>query len=145
MSSERYARIKIGELWLTADGTADGYPCRATVENEAAFASPFAVSHTQALDFTVHTQIAERGLTGIGFAVLLEYCPESLLDDLVEALETALGEGSGLRVVVESLTNFDVLALPVFQGQQLFTWVSRSGGIAKTVRVNFISTGPGGA
>ncbi len=142
--STRYAKVRIGDLHLTADGTEAGQPCRVRVENESAFASPYAVAHAQSLSFDVHTQRVERGVKGIEFVVVVEQCPEARLDAIAELLNDTLGDGETVRVVAESLTDFDVQALPVMQGDQLFTFESRSGGIARNVRLGFISTGEGG-
>lgn len=138
--SDRYARVQIGGLYLTSDGTGAGTPCRARVEGESAFASPFAVTTTTALDFTPHTQIVNRGARGVPFVVVLDYCAETVLSSLLATLNAALSSRSAVRVRVTSLTNFDVEAVPQPQPDgALFSFESRSGGIAKGVRIGFTS------
>lgn len=141
MSSDRHARVKIGDLWLTSDGTAEGVPCRVRVENEAAFASALAANTVLAADATPHTQVFDRALRGIPFTVVVEFCPETLLDAIVAVLNAALAALSGVRVQCDSLNSFDVSAAIQTQGGALYTWESRSGGIVKGVRFKFISEG----
>lgn len=139
----RTAAVKIGTTHLTSDGTNAGRACKVRVENESAFASSFAANSVTALDSTVHTQIVGRGVRGIEFDVVAEFLYEDVLASILAQLNAALGASSPVRVVVDSLTDFDVMAVPVFQGGQLFTFESRSGGVARNVRLRFISTAPG--
>lgn len=140
--SSRSAEVKIGSLHLTHDGTSTGRPCKVVVLNEAAFASSFATTSEPALDFTVHTQAINRGVRGIVFFVRVEYINESVLASIITQLSTALSSGGGVRVVVTSLTSFDVMAMPVTTDDgALYTFESRSGGFAKNVQFRFISTG----
>jgi hypothetical protein len=142
--SDRYPLIKIGDIFLTSDGTIDGARCRARVENESAFASQYAINSTEALDFTVHSQVAARELRAISFSILCEFHSEAVLASVLTLLNASLASLSDVRIVVTSLTDFDAMARPVLQaGGALFSYESRSGGIAKGVRFNFISTGAG--
>lgn len=140
----RYALLQIGSLHLTHDGTSGGVPCKVLVQNEAAFASALVTSAAAALDFTPHVQAVDRGVKGIEFVPVFDYCPEALLADLVELLTTALADGEAVRVICTSLTSFDVMALPLtFESGELFKFESRSGGIAKGVQFRFISVSQG--
>ena len=139
----RTAQVKIGSVHLTHDGTSGGRPCKVTVEQESAFASALAGNTVVAADATPHTQLISRGVKGIEFGVLIEYCPESLLSSILGQLTTALAGTGTVRVTCDSLTDFDVLAAPQFQDGALFTFESRSGGYAKGVRLRFISTAAG--
>lgn len=142
--SSRNAKVKIGATWLTHDGSAGGRLCKATVLNESAFASAYTATSEQALNFTVHTQVVNRGVKGIEFAVRAEYLAEDLLAAIITQLSTAFSSGASVRVVVDSLTDFDVMAMPVTgEGGALYTFESRSGGFAKNVQFKFISTGAG--
>lgn len=141
MSSDRYARVQINDLFLTSDGTAAGVWCRTRVENEAAFASSLAVNTVLSVDATPLSQILDRSLRGIPFTVVIEYCPESLLESLIAAFNAALISSGTVRVVCDSLTDFDVEANIQPQNGALYTWESRSGGIVKGVRFKFISAG----
>ena len=142
---ERFAFVKIGSHWLTADGTESAPKCRCEVRNESAFASAYVVSTELALDFSAHSQVANRGVAGIPFTVRAPYASEAVVAAIVAELTAALAALSSVRVIVDSQTSFDVQAVPVVQeGGALFTFDSRSGGIAKGVSFNFISTGAGG-
>lgn len=138
----RYARVQIGALYLTSDGTQFGAPCRCRVENEAAFASSLSASTVLAVDATPHTQVFDRGVRGIELTVVIEYCPETLLASLVSLLNNALQNLSTVRVTVQSLSDFDVQAVVQSQPDgSLYAWESRSGGIVKGVSIKFISAG----
>lgn len=140
----RYARVKIGGTHLTADGTEGATPCKVTVSNESAFASPYAAAAQVAADGTPHTQVVARGVRGVEFVVLVEQCPEAVLALVLAELNLALSSLSAVRVVATSLTDFDVMASPLtFDGGQVFTFESRSGGFARGVQFRFISTAPG--
>ena len=142
---ERYAKVKIGETWLTADGTEAAPAARCQVKNEAAFASTNVSSSDEALDFTVHTQVAARGLKDVPFTVTAPYLGEAQIATIVAELDAALGALSGVRVISDGQVPFDVQAVPVpGEGGALYSFESRSGGIAKQVSFNFISTGAAG-
>ncbi|HEV7375517.1 MAG TPA: hypothetical protein VGN95_12410 [Pyrinomonadaceae bacterium] len=141
--SDRFATGRLNDLYLTSDGTSTGIPCRVRVENQEAFASSYVISTAQALDFTVHSQLGNRGVKGLLFDLILDFCPETLLSSILELLNTALASLTTVRVRVTHLQTFDVQAVPLTQDRKLYTFESRSGGIAKTVRLKFISTGPG--
>lgn len=142
--STRYASsVRIGTVYLTSDGTVSGTPLRAHVPGEQGFASSYAGSSVHAADGTPHTQLINRGVKGIEFEVLAEFCPETLITLVLAQLNAALAAASAVRVIVDSQTDFDVMAVPVFQDGALYTFASRSGGIARNVRFKFLSTAPG--
>jgi hypothetical protein len=142
--SSRYAEVTIGGIYLTHDGTAGGRRCKVSVQNESAFASAYVASSEQSLDFTVHTQVASRGLKGVEFTVVVEYLSEAVLASILAQLDGALAALSAVRVVVASQTSFDVSASTVVTPEgQLYTFESRSGGFARDVQFKFISTGAG--
>lgn len=142
---QRYAKVKIGSTWLTADGTESAPDARCVVRNESAFASLNVTASEQALDFTVHTQVAARGLSGIPFTVTAPYLGEAQIAAIAAELDAALLALSGVRVISDGQVPFDVQAVPVTTSEgALYTFETRSGGIAKGVSFNFISTGAGG-
>lgn len=142
--SSRYAEVQIGTVHLTSDGTADGRPCKAAVQNESAFATSLGAVAQTAADSTVYVQTVERGVKAVEFVVVVEQLSETVLAQMQSQLNTALSSGAGVRVVVESLTDFDVTAMPLpDESGQLFSYESRSGGFARNVRIRFISTGAG--
>lgn len=143
---ERFAKVKIGATWLTADGTESAPAAHCQVRNEAAFANALVVSTELALDFSAHSQVAARALRGIPFAVSAPYLGEAQIASIVAELDAALGSLETVRVVSDGQVPFDVQAVPVpGDGGALYTFESRSGGIAKGVTFNFISTGAGGS
>ena len=140
----RYALVQIGTVHLTSDGTSDGRPCKVAVPNESAFATTFGAGAQSAADGTVYVQTIDRGVQGIEFFVVAEHLSETVLASITTQLNTGLSSGDGVRVQCESLTDFDVMAMPLpDETGQLFTFESRSGGFAKNVRFRFISTGAG--
>lgn len=142
--STRFANsVKIGTVYLTSDGTAGGTPLKALVPGESRFASAYAANSVHAADGTPHTQIINRGVKGVAFDVRAEYCPESLIALVVSQLNTALAAGTTVRVIVDSQTDFDVMAVPVLQDGALYTFESRSGGIARGVLFKFLSVSAG--
>jgi hypothetical protein len=141
--SDRFATGRLNDLYLTDDGAADGIPCRVRVEGQEAFASNYVNSLQTALDFTTHTQFSARGVKSNEFFLILDFCPETLLSSILTLLDAAIASLAPVRVIVSHLETFDVMAMPLTQGQKLFTFESRSGGIAKNVRLRFISTAPG--
>lgn len=143
--SDRFATGQIGAAHLTSDGTAEGIPARARIEQQEAFASSRVVATRTALDFTVHAQIADRGVRSNEFFVVLEFCPETLLDAILVILEAALAAPATVRVQIDHLETIDVQAIPLMQERRLYTFESRSGGIARNVRFKFISVSAGGA
>jgi hypothetical protein len=143
--ADRYAKVKIGSKWLTSDGAESSPESRCEVTNESAFASAYTASSEQALDFTVHSQIVNRGVRGIPFTVRAPYASEAVLAAIVADLTSALGSLASVRVISQSLNPFDVQAMPVpTDGGALYSFESRSGGIARGVTFSFISTGAGG-
>jgi hypothetical protein len=141
--SDRYATGQLDDLFLTSDGTAEGIPCRVRVENQELFASSFVTSPSTALDFTVHTQVGEPGVKSREFFLVLEFCPETLLASIETLLNEAIADSTSVRVLVSHLKTFDVQAVPLAQDRKLYTFESRSGGIAKNVRFRFIAIGAG--
>lgn len=140
----RSAAVQIGTTHLTHDGTSTGRPCKCSVQNEGAFASAFGATARSAADGTVYVQTINRGVQGIELVVVAEYLSEAVLAQIVSQLNAGLSSGDGVRVVVDSLTDFDVTAMPLpDEAGQLFTFESRSGGQAQGVRFRFISTGAG--
>lgn len=140
----RYARVQLGTTYLTSDGTSDGRPCKVSVPNEAAFASSFGATPQTAADGTIYVQTVNRGVQGIEFFIVAEHLAEAVLAQIITQLNTGLSSGAGVRVIVDSLTDFDVMAMPLpDEAGQLFTFESRSGGYARGVRVRFISIGAG--
>lgn len=140
---DRYATAQLDSLYLTSDGTADGIPCRVRVEGQEAFASNYVNSSAVALDFSVHSQVSDRGVKANEFFYVLEFCPESLLALIKTLLDAKIAAGETVRAKVQHLENFDVQAVPLTQGGRLYTFENRSGGIARNVRLRFISTAPG--
>lgn len=141
MSEQRFARIQIGDTHLTSDGSAEGKPCKAQVENEAAFASGFAARSRASADGTVWTQVIDRDVRGIEFALRIDYLKEETLALVTDELNAALAGSGEVRVAVESLTDLDVYCVPQMQNGALYIWEARSGGIVKGVTFRFISTG----
>jgi hypothetical protein len=141
--SDRYATGQLDDLFLTSDGTAEGIPCRCRVEGQEQFASAFVTSPLVALDFTTHTQVGEPGVKSREFFLVLEFCPEDLLSDIEELLNEAIAGSTSVRVLVSHLKTFDVRAVPLTQDRKLYTFESRSSGIAKNVRFRFIAIGAG--
>lgn len=133
----RFAQASIANIALALNGV----PCRCLCENESAFASTIVGNSVTSADGTPHSQLIDREQRGIDFAIRIAYCPETLLTELVGALNTALAASLPVRVEVESLTSFDVLAMPRFVEGKLFTFDSRSGNYAKNVVFNFVSVG----
>lgn len=141
--SDRFAVVQIGSIYLTDSGEADGRPCRVNVPDEEVFASSFVSSPNFSADGLPYFQLANIGVVGKEFSIRLEFCPETLIESLVEEIEEGLETGEGVRVIVESLNDFDVQCLPIIQNGKLYSFESRSGGIAKAVTFRFLSTGAG--
>lgn len=140
----RTAKVQIGTTHLTHDGTSGGRPCKCSVQNEGAFASSFGATPRVAADGSVYVQAIDRGVRGVEFVVVPEYLAETVLAQIITQLNAGLSSGTGVRVVVDSLTDFDVMAMPLpAEAGQLFTFESRSGGQVQGVRFRFISTGAG--
>lgn len=141
--SDRYATGRLDDLHLTSDGTEEGIPCRVRVEGQEQFASGYGNAPSVALDFTVHTQVSDRGVKANEFFLVMEFCPETLLASILTLLNAALDALTTVRVRVTHLETFDVLAVPLTQDRRLYSFESRSGGIAKGVRLKFISIDSG--
>jgi hypothetical protein len=142
---DRFATGQVEDVFLTSDGTNTGIPARARVEQQELYASTQLISTRTALDFTVHAQVSDRGVSSNEFFLVLEFCPEALLDQLLAILDDALSDLTSVRVRLSHLEAFDVQALPLLQERKLYTFDTRSGGIARNVRIKFVSLSAGGA
>jgi hypothetical protein len=147
--SGRYAAGSIAEQVF--QGTA-GQPCRVDVLDGEGLKGTLTGSSVEALDFTVHTQLSERGAYAVHFGVRVSHLPIALLNQIVSAMETALGTGDDFAVVLaDSLAgsnkadDFNVRAVPDFaaQGGKYYTRGVLNGDFVKDVVFRFISTGEG--
>jgi hypothetical protein len=143
--SDRYATGQINAVFLTSDGTSSGVPARAQIINQELYASSSLINTRTALDFTVHALVSDRGLSSNEFFLVLEFCPDALLDEILLELQGALDDLTSVRIQLSHQEAFDVEALPLLQDRKLYTFESRSGGILRNVRLKFISLSAGGA
>ncbi|MBA3716264.1 MAG: hypothetical protein H0W76_28055 [Pyrinomonadaceae bacterium] len=143
MSTRHASSVKVGTVYLTHDGTISGVPCKVHVPGEARFASVYAANTVLAADATPHVQTIDRSVRGVEFDLNILFCPETLLALLIAQLNAAYAALSTVRVIVNSLTDFDVQAFPLPQDGALYTFGERSGGITKNVVMKFISSGVG--
>jgi len=141
--STRFASGRLNSVYFTSTGAISGAPCKVAVQGESAFASAYASNNVHAADGTPHTQTIDRGVKGIEFTLVFAFISEAVLALLVAQMNAALLALSTVRVVVDSLTDFDVMASPISQGGALYTFEGRSGGIAKNVQIKFVSVGVG--
>jgi len=137
---DKFVTGTVAGVWLTSDGTSTGLPCKARLEGEEAYRSAYVDSQRTALDFTVHTQVSNRGKAGIEFTLILDFTYETVLASILTALDAAMSSGTPVRVTLSHLEVFDVYAMPLSQQGRLYTFTARSLGIAQGVRIRFIST-----
>ena len=143
----RYAEASIAGIALE-DVT--GRKARVDVIDGEGLKSQFTGRSVVALDFTVHTQIAERGLSGVRFGLRLAWMPVALLNQVVEAMETAIGGGESFIVTASDyggeplVDDISVSAVPDFSatGGKYFTRAELSSDYVHDVVFRFISTGP---
>jgi hypothetical protein len=145
--SGRYAAGSIAEQVF--EGTA-GQPCRVDVLDGEGFKGALTGASVEALDFTVHTTLSERGVLAVHFGVRVSHLPLVLLNQIVSAVESALTDGEDFAVVLaDSLSSenkaddFNVRAVPDFQQMsgKYYTRGQLNGDFVKDVVFRFISTG----
>lgn len=141
--SNRFAIVRINDLYMTHNGESGGDPMRCRVPGEPRFATTIGSNSVVAASPAVHTQNIARGVYGVEFDLVFEAVPETMLALIVAELNESLEEDGTVRVIVESLVDFDVQAQLIPQDGAPYTFESRSGGQARGVTIKFWATGPG--
>ncbi len=115
-----------------------GRPCRVHVAS-AAFAAPFAVASSTALDGTAAAVAVE--IASLPFTVRVPFCPLATLRAVVAAVNAALAAGVSFRVEMP-LTLFPVNHLCVSAGAGWFQYDETSRGeIIRNVLFSFVAIG----
>jgi hypothetical protein len=69
--------------------------------------SAFVGSSVQALDFTIHTQLASHGVKGVHFGAHIALLPIDKLNSIVAAIEAAAGSNATFNVTLADSTGSD--------------------------------------
>jgi hypothetical protein len=107
----RGAFVTIAGVALVDEG---GRNVRCELVDAEGLKSTRAISHVQALDFSVQSQISNRAALGIHFGVRVPQIPISVLNSVVAAINTA----------VNALNTFPVVAADEFSSPALMDNVS---------------------
>ncbi len=141
--SSRFASGRLNTVYFTNTGALGVVPVKCLVRGESRFASTVATNSVVAADATVHTQAVARGVSGQPFDLNFPYIYESVLALLMAQINAALASDSDVRIVIDSLNDFDVMATLIFQDGEPYTFESRSGGVVQNCTFRFMATGPG--
>lgn len=143
----RYAEASIAGVSLTDAAT--GRPCRVDVLDGEALKSALVGSVSVALDFTVHTQIVERGARSARFGLQVKMLSIEVLNAVVAAMEAALASGEDFVVTARDQTageradDINVRAVPDYAAMRggLYTRGALSNLYVADVAFRFIATG----
>jgi len=117
----RWAVGSIAGVSLTDSG---GRNMRVDVVDGEGLKSAFVGSSVQALDFTIHTQLANHGVKGVHFGAHIALLQISKLNSIVAAIETAAGANATFAVVLsdaigsDKIDNFTVNCVVDYQTLQ---------------------------
>ncbi|MGB7925600.1 MAG: hypothetical protein WCF57_20345 [Pyrinomonadaceae bacterium] len=137
----RYFTGRIGDIFLTSDGTESGIPCRIEVEGSDAFADDVAVGVTYGADGSPFFQAVTLNKKGVQFEIRIAYCPSSLKDSLDALIAATRSTSATVRVRLNSIKrDIDVQAKGAPAWTSTGAW---SGDIVQDVVYRFISTGAG--
>lgn len=137
----RTYKVKIGDIWLTNDGTEDGLPCKVEVPNAAILLETDIGNVAIGAD---GVPFREMPLTPTGagrpFAVLVKFMTKAVYDALKAALDTAASSSAEFQVTGTGTPgDFDVNAI-VFDNPVYINFGSFSGNNLKDVIVSFVTT-----
>jgi len=124
---------------------AGGRPCRMDVEEGAGLRGTMVVDTILALDLTPHTQVLNRAKIGVRFGLKIEQMPVSVLDDIVEAMDSAVAASIDFVVDVSDSAGADVInmrCLPDYPANNggYYQRDSIAGGFVKGVTMRFVVT-----
>lgn len=146
--SGRYAIASIAGVALQDE---HGRGCRVDVVDGEGLKTSVIGRTVVALDFTTHTQLAERGPSGVRFGLRVAWMPVSLLNSVTAAMQAAIGASNTFAVIASDsgapplVDSINVRAVPDYQAMRgnLFTRGELSNDYVKDVLFRFISTGAG--
>ena len=141
--STRWASGSVAGVALQDAG---GRDCRVDVLDGETLKGIYIGDSVLALDLSVHTQIINRGVKGAHFGIHVAQIPIDKVDDIIAAMETAIGAGNSFTVTLADeagIDDFTVLCVPDYAalGGRPYQRGGMAAGYVKEAIFRFISTG----
>lgn len=138
MVTGKYNLIQLGSVYITADGTSSGKPCRAEVEGLDALSSDYTGVTVIALDGTPYNQIQQTAKKGLPLVIKIFQTTDTRLDALKSQIESLISGFSSVLVQITGSTGtFAVNCLPAFPKPLEFTGEFQNSYI-KNITLNFV-------
>jgi hypothetical protein len=138
----RYFTGRIGDTYLTSDGTAAGLPAKLDVSGDDQFVDDIGETITTAADGTLHSQAIDLDMAGRVFEIKILFCLPSAQSEPRNSFARHAGTSSTVRVQLVSVKcTIDVKPKRTANG-----WITTgkfSGSIINDVTLRLISLGPG--
>lgn len=120
-----------------------GRPCRIDVLDGESLRGAMVGDSILALDLTVHTQILNRSGVGVHFGLQIAQVPVGVLDDIIAAIDTAVGTSDSFIVTMSDsagVDDIDVFCVPDFAATdgKIYQRGGMAGGYVKDVILRFI-------
>ena len=134
----RFYRIKLNDLHLSSDGTADGDPCKLSCDGADALALAVTGTTSVAVDGTPVNVLFDGG-GGRVLEIKVETLEAAIYHAVVALINTALANSTTINIVgTGDILNFDVPVIPLFQPRP-FEAKDFSGGRIKNAVFRFIT------
>jgi len=103
MTSGRYYTGRIGDTYLTSDGTAAGLPAKLDVSGDDQFVDDLGETITTAAGGTLHSQVIDLNMAGRAFEIKILFCPAALKESLETTIRATRGTNETVRVQLSSI------------------------------------------
>lgn len=142
--STRWASGSIADVDVKDAG---GRDCRIDILDGEALKGAIVGDSLLALDLTVHTQILDRSGVGVHFGVKIAQMPIGVLEDIIEAIDDAIGSAMTFAVTLSDssgVDSIDMFCVPDFAalGGRVYQRGGMAAGYVKDVIFRFISVEP---
>lgn len=109
-----FYKIKIGSIWLTADGSENADQCKSSVSGASDLLNNFTGSVTPAVDGTPIVQIFEIGTKGKILEIKVTRLYTSVWQSLIASIQDALSSGETINLIgTGDIGDFDVECIPL--------------------------------
>lgn len=101
-TSNRFYTVKIGDLWLTKDGSETGKPCKLEIQNVEQLWMDKTGSAGQAADGSIFRQLVD--VHGVRIQISVRQIMKDVFDDLLELLNEVNNTGASLPLLISGKT-----------------------------------------
>lgn len=128
-------------IYLTDDGTANGRPCKTTIENLAALLTPQSGNTTVASDGTPFTEKPLTAGKGRPFAIVAAWTRTTVFSSVKTLIDHCAAQGTNVRITgTLGPSEFDVDAVPNFDPIPI-DFEGFNADAVKGLRLRFVTSG----